>query len=599
MKVTKKVILLIAIELALSFAVCIGFGFIFYKAPELEISSKASWKFFSSLLLFFKLLPAILASGILIGYSWAFGRQKVVFKGRFSAQAGKYYVHILLVSLCCTVMCFIATETAGPLLKNHMSGIKEKSQNISEYISLAEISYKEGDFGSSLFYINSALEINPKHKTAALFKTKIETELSEQDVNKRNFFEEYVPEKHEVVSSTIPDLMKEASYYFAREDYLNAHYYASLVLEIAPSKDGNRIKAKQIASEAWSKISETKSYDNDLSKEIFEEKKDAYSSLMNGDYSQAYYSFYDLLQRYPRDTDIQKYFAQARKMIQERYFFIDETENLHQFEQFRNVFFSLDSLDGGKEIISIAGITSVKATERMIMYLRNFSIVAYDENNELKYKMTVPYAKMVSSPLESVSPEMQTFISQEYKTQYVPYVLLKSIDREFQFATIEPEFICYNDYKPEFKSVYVMPISFEQFSTLCDVSKGRETMNILPLINFESIADKFGYSRELFSQSLLTRIAYPLVILICYIFCGILAWQYRLFSNESFKLIWLSMFPFIIGVAFLILQFVLYFAGLFYFALFGISGEYSILIAIAILIVITIIMSVRFCSVKQ
>ena len=71
----------------------------------------------------------------------------------------------------------------------------------------------------------------------------------------------------------------------------------------------------KIALESWSKLSETKSFYDDVPASVFAEKKEAYNDLASGDYSKAYYDFSDLKERYPRDYDIQKYYAQAKEKL--------------------------------------------------------------------------------------------------------------------------------------------------------------------------------------------------------------------------------------------------------------------------------------------
>ena len=55
---------------------------------------------------------------------------------------------------------------------------------------------------------------------------------------------------------TIPELMQTAIDSYSNKDYFNAHYYASLVLEISKTTDGNLTFAKQLASDAWNKLTE-------------------------------------------------------------------------------------------------------------------------------------------------------------------------------------------------------------------------------------------------------------------------------------------------------------------------------------------------------
>ena len=57
-----------------------------------------------------------------------------------------------------------------------------------------------------------------------------------------------------------------------------------------------------------------------------------------------------MLEKYPLDYDIKNFYETSKELLGTRYFFIDETLDKQQFEKFRNVFFTIPRLDGGKDI---------------------------------------------------------------------------------------------------------------------------------------------------------------------------------------------------------------------------------------------------------
>ena len=610
MTILKRVLFVLGIGIASCFAIFSGLCFFIFDAPELELSTPAAYKFMTGMKWFFDFLPATFFAGITIGYSFAFGRAHIVKKERFSQRFGIYLKQIVLVSLCSTVLCFIAKEIGTPLIETRQVKLVEKSQDLRKYLLLAQEAYDRQDYNLASFYIKSALDINSKHQEVFELNLKIETELAE----KQNVFNaKPTEEKNNGTFSSgnrlsATKLIQKAQECFDNEDYINAHYYANQAYELCASNESNKTLAMKIALESWSKLSETKSFYDDVPASVFAEKKEAYNALASGDYSKAYYDFSDLKERYPRDYDIQKYYAQAKEKLSSVCFFIDETDNLQEFEQYNHVLFTVKNENNGKDIIAIEGVTTVKSTENMIMYLRQFSVATFNEKGNLVRKISVPYAKLVSHPLESLSKPIIDLVTQNYKTKLVPCIFLKSVDRMDKSIYIEPKYTFYDDNgkeiknpaeKTDFTNFYIVPVSLEQFNTLCDVSNGINRMNILPLIHFSQNSNSFGYPQEIIIYALLNRTMYPLILFICFIFCGIIAWHTRLFTSDSFKFSWVFIFPFLVIFSYFLLRVLLYFIGLVFYALVSKLGLYSIFVALALLLIATVAIAIRFVSVKQ
>ena len=601
MKLTKTVFIVLLLETLIVFGLCVGAGFIFSEEPDWALINPMLYKFQTGLLYFFNLLPAIFITGILVGYSWGFGKKKVNPTHRFSEIFVVYLKNVLITSLICTSLCFIAAEVGIPLISYSRTNMEENTKNTAEYIGLAKKNLAIGDYGTALFYANYVLDISPDSAEAIELVRFIEENqfLQRQD--------KLVQEKSEVTSiitsktasMTIPELMQSAIDCYASKDYFNAHYYASLVLEISKSRDGNLASAKQLASDAWNKLTEIDAFENDLSGQVFYRKKEGYTALTSGDYSKAYYIFYDLLEKYPLDYDIKNFYEISKELLSTRYFFIDETLDKQQFEKFRNVFFTLPRLDGGKDIISIKGITSIETTGGMIQYLRGFSIVSYDKNERWLMSLSVPYAKMCSYPLENMSQELIDYVSEHSNTRFVPYVFLKSVDRKSENIFIEPRFEKSEDYKPEFTTTYVMPLPFEDFSMLCDVSHGPDTMSLISLYRFARIASDYGYSTEIYFQSLINRLSYPLLLLICFIFSSILAWNSRIFVDDSFKFTWLLLFPIIIALSYTLVRAIRFVLSLLFYAILAYVGNGALFISLFILVLLLFLCLLRFVSLKS
>ena len=603
MKLSKTVFFVLLIETLVVFFICVASGFIFFETPDWNLGSPFLYKFQNGLLLFFKLLPAIFVAGIIIGYSWGFGKQNNNPPHRFSEIFVIYLKNVIISSLICTSLCFLAAEVGIPLISYSRAQMEENSKNIDEYIILAKKNLATGDYGTALFYANYVLDIAPNSQEAIDLVRFIE---ESQFLNKKEIVSDndVLPTlvTTKISDMTVPELFKKATEYYAKEDYFNAHYYSSLVLEISKLNYANRDYAKQLASDSWNKLLHIDAFENDLSKEVFQRKKEGYIALSSGDYSKAYYIYQDLLEKYPLDYDIKNFYETSKELLGTRYFFIDETLDKQQFEKFRNVFFTISRLDGGKDIISIKGITSIDTTGGRVQYLRGFSVVSYDKNDEWIMSLSVPYAKMCSMPLENMSQELTDYIGEFSKTKFVPYLFLKSVDRKYENIFITPRIETKDGLNLISATSYVMPIPFEDFAMLCDVSHGPETMSLISLYKFSKVASDYGYSSEIYSQSLINRFSYPVILLICFLLASIIAWNSRILSEDSFKFSWLLLFPVIIVLAYAFIQCFRFMMSLVFYAILvfvAFVGNGAVFISLFILLFVLFLCFLRFVSLKS
>lgn len=603
MKLSKTVFFVLLIETLVVFFICVASGFIFFETPDWNLGSPFLYKFQNGLLLFFKLLPAIFVAGIIIGYSWGFGKQNNNPPHRFSEIFVIYLKNVIISSLICTSLCFLAAEVGIPLISYSRAQMEENSKNIDEYIILAKKNLATGDYGTALFYANYVLDIAPNSQEAIDLARFIE---ESQFLNKKEIVSDndVLPTlvTTKISDMTVPELFKKATEYYEKEDYFNAHYYSSLVLEISKLNYANRDYAKQLASDSWNKLLHIDAFENDLSKEVFQRKKEGYIALSSGDYSKAYYIYQDLLEKYPLDYDIKNFYETSKELLGTRYFFIDETLDKQQFEKFRNVFFTIPRLDGGKDIISIKGITSIDTTGGRVQYLRGFSVVSYDKNDEWIMSLSVPYAKMCSMPLENMSQELTDYIGEFSETKFVPYLFLKSVDRKYENIFITPRIETKDGLNLISATSYVMPIPFEDFAMLCDVSHGPETMSLISLYKFSKVASDYGYSSEIYSQSLINRFSYPVILLICFLLASIIAWNSRILSEDSFKFSWLLLFPVIIVLAYAFIQCFRFMMSLVFYAILvfvAFVGNGAVFISLFILLFVLFLCFLRFVSLKS
>ena len=112
-------------------------------------------------------------------------------------------------------------------------------------------------------------------------------------------------------------------------------------------------------------------------------------------------------------------------------------------------------------------------------------------------------------------------------------------------------------------------------------------------------ASGYGFSQEVFAQNLVQRGTFPFIMLIMFVFCACLGWNYRIENpDEIFKFKWTLLIPvlgFIMIVAFNI---ALYFFNMLSYVLVGLLGTNAVFAAAAFYVIIFFAASVLFLSRK-
>ena len=561
-----------------------------------------NYKLLNVFLLFTKLFPSICGTGILIGFSWSF-QSKVPGLKRFSKIQLSNLKKILLVSFCSIFLCFLGKEVLQPIIDNKQASKETDARNYVEYIYYANYYKDLKDYNLAGFYTDNALKINPKSEAAINLAKEIEYENADYPQEEYDSLEEialFVATYENNIESSqdqISYLLNKAKDFYDLQDYFNAHYYAIQAQYLSENGSLNFQKAQLLASDAWNKISSTENkYDKTLA-ELYAEKKRGYVALLEEDYITAYYIFDDLIKDDFNDNDILFYKNVAEHGLLNSTFFTDETENLRSFESSKNIYFTIKNADGTKDVIFIRGLTVLEDAGQLIQYFRNFSLHKFDSEGNFLKSITTPYAKMIAVPAYSFGEALDyTNID---KDGYVPYILLKSIDRHSSSVQVLPTYTFADSYKnknPE--NAIFLELPYEDFGMLKQASKGQDRMSIFALFDFVDKASDYGYSSIVYSWALTTRITSPLFLMIVFIFLGLMAWNYRLLPGRVVAFRWIFTFPLINFILLIIFSLIEYFGNIFFFTLFSAIGSASMFVTSAILILGIFVISLMFLSSK-
>jgi hypothetical protein len=604
----------IAIQYAAACGVCLLIGFFLPVEPELLAIFATEWKIRTGLLLFISLMPALQISGILAGYSWAF---RAVFGNK--PQEGSplwksvhlvYIRGVMLITIVCLALTMITTEVAGPMLKRSKDRMTSSSSAYRECIRLTREFIDKGEPSTAVIYLERARLIAGKApETAPLFEELEYVYLRPSffsNTEERTLSAPDVTPQGEELPQSIDDMYDLAFTAFTEQKYFDAHYYASLAAKFADARNPRYRQAQELAAKAWNILNNPVISEMDgQSMTLFAKKRDGYRAITTGRYLEAYYIFRDLSRAYS-DPDITRYLDIASKNLVQSYFFLDETYNIESFEAKNNVYFSLAHPDGSHDIIYIEGIAYSGQLGETVQYLRNFSVTRTNPQNELEYSLHVPFAKMIATPESAIDPDLLPGYT---AASAVPRILLHSVDREEKGAEMRPVYSWYKDEQLVSSTTYpllesygdmlVLVMPFDDINLIAEAVYGPESMSLYSLWQFTPKAADYGYASEIYYLSLISRVSFPLLLLILSILSSIGGWNYRLTSGSRFRLIWILFIPLFTAITYFAILLTKYLLNLVILTLTAAALPLALPVTIGILVILCFLASLLFVSLRE
>lgn len=598
----KKVLGILAGFLFVSFIICYIVGFS-VKTPV----DVVSYKLLNSLDYFLTVLPFLMITGFVVAFASYFSTNYSGSALRFSKSMFERYKILLIVALICTLILSLTTEVFGIAVKNKKKSIEHRPALIQEYLNVGNSLYEKKLYQRAMAYADAVLKLDKTSRQALELKEKANSAYSQGFIEglRDRLNESYTFENVNQVnidSDSISEVYKfyqMANEYMENQEWFQAHYYAQQGLNLATPKDPNLDKLKIIVTDAWNNITELHKLDHREEQLLYEQKFQGYKALMANDYLTSYYIFRNLMQTskaMQQDPEVSFYLDVAAKKINEKAFFIDETFEIGNFENANNVYFAFEYKDGSKDIFYYKGISVVKATGDAIQYLRDLTIESIDENGNFYRSVTVPYAKVLPVSVKSMNQTSRDFMGIDAKTEYIPYVMLRSVSRDEGPENL-PLYVYADGREATTPEYLIIPVPYKDFLLLEKSTVHPETIPLNDLLKMVSNISNYGFSKGLYGTALMNRLLYPLFIFVLFIMLGSLAWSMRINSNAYFKFVWIFSFPVFFVLSYVIYQ-VLYFGfKIFNFNFYNITENYiGFIIGGFFYIVLFIVSSIKFCS---
>lgn len=607
----KKNIIVLSFILIFSLIVCLIIGFVLNVPFEVSKNSVFLYKILTGLELFVQYLPVFIIASFILTFSVHFGQHCEGSIVRFSQAMVERFKKIMIFSLMLTFIITMSNEVFGTLINRKKQSIIESQKILNEYLKVGNNLFNNGFYERAKRYGNVALTLQPNSKEAIDLIDRAEVEIQRNENSNLRFkIYESVEEAEKVDKVVInPEQINEVySYYlkakdaYDKKEWFNAHFFAETGISLATPKDPNLEDLKKISNSAWNNLSEYHNLEKNEEQQIFDKKYEGYLALVQKDDLKAYYLFKQLYmssRQMQSDPDVKFYLEIAENRVNEKSFFIDETFELESFENANDIYFACNYKDGTKDLVYFKGMTCVEETGNSVQYLRDLTIITIDNEGNFYRKMNVPYAKVLPVSVKNIPPSVKQLMGIEDDVESIPYLMLKSIERERENSEVFPVYT-YSDgsvgNKPEY---LLLSMPYEHFLMLENFKNNVTSIPLPQLLKLAKISEQYGFLEEMFTQSCLDRLFYPIWILILFLLISTFAWNNRVGSGQYFKLTWVFAFPEFLVISYVFYKLSMFIFKLINFTLLGVFGFLNACIsALIFYLVMMILAGVKFLACK-
>ncbi len=607
----KKNIIVLSFILIFSLIVCLIIGFVLNVPFEVSKNSVFLYKILTGLELFVQYLPVFIIASFILTFSVHFGQHCEGSIVRFSQAMVERFKKIMIFSLMLTFIITMSNEVFGTLINRKKQSIIESQKILNEYLKVGNNLFNNGFYERAKRYGNVALTLQPNSKEAVDLIDRAEVEIQRNENSNLRFkIYESVEEAEKVDKVVInPEQINEVySYYlkakdaYDKKEWFNAHFFAETGISLATPKDPNLEDLKKISNSAWNNLSEYHNLEKNEEQQIFDKKYEGYLALVQKDDLKAYYLFKQLYmssRQMQSDPDVKFYLEIAENRVNEKSFFIDETFELESFENANDIYFACNYKDGTKDLVYFKGMTCVQETGNSVQYLRDLTIITIDNEGNFYRKMNVPYAKVLPVSVKNIPPSVKQLMGIEDDVESIPYLMLKSIERERENSEVFPVYT-YSDgsvgNKPEY---LLLSMPYEHFLMLENFKNNVTSIPLPQLLKLAKISEQYGFLEEMFTQSCLDRLFYPIWILILFLLISTFAWNNRVGSGQYFKLTWVFAFPEFLVISYVFYKLSMFIFKLINFTLLGVFGFLNACIsALIFYLVMMILAGVKFLACK-
>ena len=433
----------------------------------------------------------------------------------FSRMVSSTLVTFLLLTAAYAVL----FEGVYPAAQRRLSDMQYLSRVAAEYRQQSEAAEKRGDYAASLDAVNRYLEIDKGNKVFAERKLDLGIKAARQAAP--GPARAVAGLTAETGAANAQALMEKAQYYFDRQDWYSAHYYA----QSASSLDPRRTDALRLAAQAWDRITGLTQAEKDVrTSDLLKAKTRAYQMLIAGDVLGAYYEFGRLRADNPADQDIATYLAESARKLAATAFFVDDARRMETLPGTQAILFLNGGTGGAREAVYIGKMVELPGGEA---YYYDIEAVRYDAAGAVQWHFSAPFGRR-----EGGSILLHSVGRNDVQQQYLPVYL--------QGSRPAAE-----------RNVLALRPSVEELRSLSIGRDALAVMGLPELWRMRTDLAAFGLPRTALNVDMTMKMLMPFVFLVLSIFSVSLGWAYRaryLARLSLFSVVLMPLVPLVLSV---------------------------------------------------
>ncbi len=432
----------------------------------------------------------------------------------FTGIAGSTIATFLLLSVVYT----LAFEITYPAARRRLVNVQYTTSFARRIKAQSEAAERSRDYRASLDLVDSYLAIAPGSRDMQDRRVTLESLAIRQEeppAARRAAGDEGA-------SLGAQALVDRARYYFDRQDWFSAHYYA----QKANLLDPRRTDALQLAAEASRKMAEAANPGPGKdagSVALFAQKRQAYLLLTEGNYVQAYYSFVKLAAQYPRDRDIATYLGKASDEVGRVSFFLDEARQIELLPGPERILFFNAVDPEGMEAVAISRMARTRAGT----YFLGIEAVRYDAGGRVAWHFSAPYGKLQDGA-----------------------ILMRCIDRNTPGIQFVPTYSQGARPVGE-RNILPLQVSEDEMQFLSTAGDTLADAGAVELWRLRQSLGSLGLSRGALSVELVMKLVMPFAFLIVSLLALPFGWAFRPRSSGGplgFSVILIPLVPLVLSV---------------------------------------------------
>ena len=380
-------------------------------------------------------------------------------------------------------MCILASFiniTMSEIVRPMLIDIKKSSEQLSkkfyENIHNTSVAIEKADYESAEQYVNVALLIWEDNQQAIALKERLTT-LKAENMQDAKELQSSMPSHFITIPESIDakEILNMAKTRIKMLDFYTASHYVDLVLQIAKNNEDLRKEAYSLQKLCAGKI-DSGAFGDEMLKiqRQFEAKKIAYDALTQKDYAKAYYAFLNIHNKLLNDgnkydPDVEKHLEIAKQKLLEEVFFIEEMDDIKNFNSSYPIQFSLKD----KNVhFNIGGFYFHTTKNHVNINLSNVVYSMYRKDGTLLSQIKFPYAKI---------------IEKKENDKNILYMLVSASSESIQLREV-------------FDPPINLGMTLEDFNLILLAQKGSKAMTIGDLYKFIPVANSYGFD-NLFSYN--------------------------------------------------------------------------------------------------